>query len=381
MACYTVCATSSRAGVAPAYVPESSDRSETSLGPSWSAGPWVAGPPTSRAALNSLRDQLLGHYRLIERIGRGRQADVWRALRTEPFVEEVALKVLPASARDPRRRAQLRHEAERGARLVGPSLLTTFEFGEARGAAFMAMPLVIGQTLADVISQRRAWLDEGLATPTAHRLATAAEPLYLRDVVTLMIQIARAAAGAHAARVAHRDIKPGNILVCLDHDDGVFLCDFGLARDLDIATPRQLRDGAGSPLYMAPERLLKRPADEILSDVFALGVTLFEALTLEPPVVVPEDLPRALWAPFLAGASPRRPSALRPTIPGGLESTILRALSHDPGRRHPTAHHFADDLERLLHEPYARPGARSHRFGPMSRAAKTRRTSAVAAGR
>ena len=235
----------------------------------------------------------------------------------------------PASARDPRRRAQLRHEAERGTRLVGPSLLTTYEFGEADGAVFMAMPLVVGCTLAEVLAQRRAYRD-GRSAHGAHRLAVADDRSYARDVVALLARVARAAAGAHAGRVVHRDIKPGNILVRRDHAEGVYLCDFGLARDLDVATPGQLRDGAGSPLYMAPERLLKRPADEVRGDVYALGVTLFEALTLAPPVEVPDDLPPPLWARSSPPPSPRRPSSLWPAIPSALESTILRSISRDP---------------------------------------------------
>jgi serine/threonine-protein kinase len=329
------------------------ERSETAVGPSWSVETW-AGAAARRVAERGraavLEGGTVGRYRLIERLGRGMQADVWRALRSEPVFdreEEVALKVLPASACDPRRRAQLRHEAERGARMVGPSLLPTYEFGEADGAAFMAMPLVVGCTLAEVLSQRRGWRD-GLAPLGAHRLAVAPERSYTRDVVALVARVARAAADAHRAQVVHRDIKPGNILVRRDHTAGVYLCDFGLARDLDVATPRQLCDGAGSPLYMAPERLLRRPADEVRGDVYALGATLFEALTLAPPVEVPDELPRSLWPGFLAAASPRRPSALWPAIPAGLESSILRALARDPARRYPTADHLADDLERFL---------------------------------
>ena len=322
------------------------DSSETVIGPFRSYAP----VSSNVRDVTRRREGRLGMYRLIERVGQGRQADVWRAIRGESGAEEVALKVLLASARDPRRRAQLKHEAERGRRLVGPSLLPTYEFGEADGAVFMAMPLVVGCTLAEVLAQRRA-LREGLTPPSnAHRLAAADDRTYTRDIVNLLAQIARAAAGAHDGRVVHRDIKPGNILVRRDHTEGVYLCDFGLARDLDVATPRQLRDGAGSPLYMAPERLLKQQGDEVRGDVFALGVTLSEALTLVPTVEVPDELHPGLWASFLAAASPRRPSALWPEIPVALESAILRATSRDPARRHPTAGHFADDLERFLAE-------------------------------
>lgn len=301
------------------------------------------------------RGGTLGRYRLIERVGRGQQADVWRALRVGDGFEEVALKVLPASAsaRDPRRRTQLRREAERGARLVGPALLPAIDFGEADGAAYMAMPLVVGATLAAVIAQRRAVL-EGRPVVGAHRLAEAPEADYLRAVVGLMARVARAAAGAHDARVAHRDIKPDNVLVRRRYGTGsvppsdVFLCDFGLARDLDVATAAQLRNGEGTPLYMSPERLLKLPADEVRADVYALGATLFEALTLAPPLEIPRGLRIDLWARHLASARPRRPRDLRPSIPRGVEDVVLRATARDPDRRHRTAGDLADALDAVL---------------------------------
>ena len=254
--------------------------------------------------------------------------------------------MLPASARDPRRRAPAHHEAERGTRLVGPSLLPTYEFGEADGAVFMAMPLVVGCTLAEIVSQRRASREgtrpgprTGWPSPTTGRTPARSS------------RVARPSGPgggrAHAGRVVHRDIKPGNILVRRDHAEGAFLCDFGLAPSSTWPRPGQLRDGAGSPLYMAPERLLKRQADEVRGDVYALGITLSEALTLAPPVEVPNDLPRTCWASFLAAASPRRPSASGRRSPTPGIGDLPRHLAQ-PDRRHPTADHFADDLERVL---------------------------------
>jgi serine/threonine-protein kinase len=361
--------------------------SETTVGPSWTgfSGSWdatsspgslslsaletvipairgparvVAGAEAGSAvaiarteARPALRSGLgrLGRYYLIERVGRGRQADVWRALCADPIAEEVALKVLPATVvhRDPRRRAQLRHEAERGARLASPALLPTYEYGEVDGAVFMAMPFVIGCTLAEVIAQRQD-LRAGKDVARAHKLALAPEPEYTREIATLMLRVARAVQDAHDGLVVHRDIKPGNILVRHDHSQGVFLCDFGLARDLDVATPSQLRDGAGSPLYMAPERLLKRQADEVRSDVFALGVTLCEALTLATPIEVPPEMPRELWAGYLASAKPREPSEIQPSIPAALERSILRATARDPALRHATAAEFAEELRSFV---------------------------------
>src|SRR5207237_7498938 len=132
-----------------------------------------------------------------------------------------------------------------------------------------------------------------------HPLAEATEEDYIEGVVRAVARVARTLDHVHASCVAHRDIKPTNILLDRNREDGVFPCDFGLARDLDVATPEQLRDGAGTPLYMPPERLLRLRADEVLCDVYALGATLYEAVTLVPPMQVPEDLPWTAWISYL----------------------------------------------------------------------------------
>jgi serine/threonine-protein kinase len=294
--------------------------------------------------------QRLGRYRLIERLGRGCQGDVWRAIATEPGVGpvEVALKLLhPSMARDPRRLAQFRREAERRARLGVPSVLPTFEFGEADGYQFMAMPLVDGCSLGEVVSWRRSG-GVAAAVEPPHPLADATQAGYLEGVVRVLIQVARTLDHVHASSVAHRDIKPANILLDRNHADRVFLCDFGLARDLDVATPEQLRDGAGTPLYMPPERLLRLKADEVRSDVYALGATLYEAVTLVPPVQVPDDLPWSAWNSYLASTRPTPLRSIRPEIPVLLEAIIHRALAHEPLERHPGAAELADDLEQFL---------------------------------
>jgi serine/threonine-protein kinase len=99
---------------------------------------------------------------------------------------------------------------------------------------------------------------------------------------------------------------------------------------------------------MAPERLRKQPADEVRCDVYALGVTLFEALTLAPPVEVPPELPRIMWAEYLATTAPQRAGELCPALPRDLEDVVHRAMSRDPEHRHPTAAHLADDLQAVL---------------------------------
>ncbi len=129
---------------------------------------------------------------------------------------------------------------------------------------------------------------------------------------------------------------------------GVYLCDLGLGRDLEVATPEQMRDGAGTPMYMAPERLLKAPANEILCDVYALGVTLFETLTLERPFQVPDGMPWGCLASHLAQAEPRSIRELKPDVPSDLEAIINTAMSRNPANRHDSAVELADDLDHFL---------------------------------
>jgi eukaryotic-like serine/threonine-protein kinase len=144
----------------------------------------------------------------------------------------------------------------------------------------------------------------------------------------------------------HRDIKPANILMDNRHPERVYLCDFGLGRDLDVATSQQMRDGAGTPLYMAPERLLRLPADEIKCDIYSMGVTLCEALTLKRPFQVPGDLPPPALAPFLARTAPLHPHALDPELPAELAAVIMKAMARNPEERHDCARELAADLDR-----------------------------------
>ena len=295
------------------------------------------------------RPARLGPYHLVAPRAHGGQAEVWEAVRIDPVVERVALKLLPpAVAREPRRRARLRHEARRGAALDGPALLPTYEFGIDHGIAYLVLPWVDGPTLAEVLDQRRR-CHAGVPPPCVHRLALLPESQYLRAVVRALARVARGLQAAHAARVVHRDVKPANIL--LDrHDPGrVFLIDFGLGRDLDAVTAEQLRrDRSGTLPYVAPEKLRGGPADAVLGDVYALGVTLFEAVTLRPPWAIPAAVSRAAQVAYLVRTEPLRPRAVRPELPAALEAIVLRAMARDPRQRYQSAEAVAADLERFL---------------------------------
>ena len=159
---------------------------------------------------------------------------------------------------------------------------------------------------------------------------TMREEDYLGSMTRTLAKAARALASVHDQRIAHRDVKPANILMDNRCREGVYLCDFGLGRDLDVATSQQMRDGAGTPMYMAPERLLRFIADEIKCDIYSMGVTLCEALTLKRPFQVPDDLPFPALAPFLARAEPLHPCALDPEFPEELAAIIMKAMARDP---------------------------------------------------
>ena len=115
-----------------------------------------------------------------------------------------------------------------------------------------------------------------------------------------------------------------------------------------MATPEQMRDGAGTPMYMAPERLLRARADEMLCDIYSLGVTLFETFTLGRPFCPPDGMPMACLAAYLAHTEPRRPADVRPGIPPDLALLVQKAMSRDPADRHSSAQELAADLDRFL---------------------------------
>jgi serine/threonine protein kinase len=292
-------------------------------------------------------DRRFGRYCLVERLGEGRQGQVWKAIQLEPVVETVALKLLsPTLAHDPKRLAQFHREAEVGAQLESPSLLQTYEYGEVNGIPYMTMPLVNGVSLDQVIIQ----MTPGDAAPAWDLWgwwSRLNEETYIASMVRVIIRIARALAVAHANQVVHRDVKPANILMDRDREDRVYLSDFGLSRDLDGPPPLTPLYGTGTPLYMAPEKLTACPSNDVLCDVYALGVTLFEAVTRVHPLTVPAGLAPSDWVGYIAVATPSTPRAVSPRVSQALEAVILKAMERNPARRYGSASVLADDLERL----------------------------------
>jgi serine/threonine-protein kinase len=225
----------------------------------------------------------------------------------------------------------------------------------------MTMPFVEGTSLKDIVKSRFDYL-AGDESSELHPFIRLEETTYLYAMTRTLAEAARALARVHDQRVAHRDIKPANLLLDNQRSGYVYLCDFGLGRDLDVATAEQMRDGSGTPMYMAPERLLRFPADEVKCDIYSLGVTLYEALTLEKPFRIPGHINRANLAPYLASAQARRPCAADPQFPEELEAVVMKAMARDPRDRYDSARELAADLERRA----ASWSAQSARASPLS---------------
>jgi hypothetical protein len=274
----------------------------------------------------------LSRYRILEELGRGGFATVYRAL--DPDLDrEVALKVLdPLLTRDPVWVARFRREARAVARLDHPHVVTIYEVGQAEGLLFIATRLVEGGTLAGRIRERG--------------------PLRWDEVVRLVGEIAEALDYAHDQGVIHRDLKAANVL--LDGERGALLTDFGFASIVSESSYSVSISGGvvGTPQYIAPEVWEGQPATA-QTDIYALGCILYEMVTGEH-LFQGDTTPSVMRAHF-------QPLALPETwpegVPSGLEAVLERALAKELGNRFTRAGDLAEAVTALwedrLAEPYA----------------------------
>ena len=299
----------------------------------------------------------LGEFTLLKRLGRGAQGDVFEA-RQESLGRLVALKILaPHLTLNPERVQRFRREAEAGGRLGHPNTVGVHAVGTAEGFHFIVQELVAGgRTLSDRIATARnePELPRGWYETTAESF----------------VQVADALHTAHEAGIVHRDVKPGNILITKEGVPKV--ADFGLAMVLDDLHRSLSGELIGTPFYMSPEQTsASRTGLDRRTDVFSLGVTLYETLTLQRPFDAEN---REGIVDQIRWHDPHEPRRLRASVPRELSVICMKAMEKRPERRFQTAGEMADELRRFLrHEPIlTRPP------GPLPRAAKWMRRHPVA---
>lgn len=273
--------------------------------------------------MNPYIGKTLGSYRLVEQIGQGGMATVFKAY--QPSMDRyVAVKILPSHfTQDATFVARFTQEARVLARLEHPHILPVYDYGEQEGITYLVMRYIEAGTLHDLITQRGT--------------------LSLREIARLMGQVGRALGYAHDQGVIHRDIKPSNVLI--DPQGNAFLTDFGIAK-IVAGTANYTGTGAviGTPAYMAPEQGLGKPLDA-RCDIYALGVMLYEMVAGQVPFDA--ETPLAVMMKHVYDPLPL-PRSFRPDIPEVIERIILKALAKLPEDRFQSAAQMVETLERAV---------------------------------
>lgn len=289
-----------------------------------------------------------GNYRLLKELGRGAQGVVYLA--EEPRLRRrLAIKVLTtASAQTAGAQERFHREAELASKLVHPGICAVHEYGVAKGQAFIAMQYVPGSTLAEMIEEAKLGTVSKVDSRQSLAGATGAGFVSrkgLSNLLQIFEKLARALHAAHEVGLIHRDIKPANIMVA--KDGSPVILDFGLARDtLDSGqTLTQSGQAMGTPAYMAWEQILgKRDKIDRRTDIYALGVTLYECLTLRRPYEA--EAVDQLYNLIIQGA-PANPCKRVNRLPKDLGTVVEVAMDRECARRYPTALEMAEDLRRV----------------------------------
>ncbi len=268
----------------------------------------------------AMQPEQLGKYKIVAKIGQGAMGEVFKA--HDPMLNRfVAIKTMSAAmGADDELQKRFLREAQSAALLNHPNIITVYDFGEEQGKIFMAMELLEGQDLKDVITER------ALAS--------------LEQKVSVMEQIADGLSFAHAKEVVHRDLKPANIHV--QPGGSVKIMDFGLAR---LASSDMTRVGMimGTPNYMSPEQVRGEKADA-RSDVFALGAVFYELLVNRKPFDA--DSLHAILYQVMQG-EPEPLEKVQPDLPPPLCDVVRRALHKDAGRRYQHAGELRDAVRQV----------------------------------
>ncbi|MCG8461270.1 MAG: serine/threonine-protein kinase, partial [Holophagales bacterium] len=274
-------------------------------------------------------------YEILGEIGRGGMGVVYRA--RDPLLRrEVAVKMIPPSRLDSESEERIRFEARLVARLEHPAIVPILDLGQHEGALYLVMPLVPGDTLRERIAR---------------------SDLRLGDVLEIGVQAARALAYSHSQGVVHRDVKPSNLMVG-EHSGSLRLriMDFGIARRAGQPKPGKLDQLPGTLAYLSPEQIAapESPPDG-RSDLYSLGVVLYECLTGEPPFSGP------VYSTLYRIAHEEPPGLRRAglEVDAELEALVLSCLAKDPADRPEDGRALARDLDlyrdRMAESQWARP--------------------------
>ncbi|MDW8404503.1 serine/threonine-protein kinase, partial [Chloroflexus sp.] len=262
----------------------------------------------------SLVGQTIGRFEILSELGRGGMAVVYKARQTD-LDRIVALKILPPSlTSDQSYIARFRQEARSAARLEHPHIMPIYEVGEVAGYHYIAMKFIKGRTLKQLLEQEGA--------------------LPVKRAAQILAQVGEALDYAHRQGIIHRDIKPSNVMIT---DEGwIYLTDFGLARGVGSGAGGLTMAGTvmGTPEYMSPEQAQGLPNVGPPTDIYALGVMLYELLTGAFPFKA--ETPMAMLAARLVHA-PIPPRDVRGDLPPAVEDVIMRALARKPEARFASA--------------------------------------------
>ncbi|MEZ6014415.1 MAG: serine/threonine-protein kinase [Planctomycetota bacterium] len=288
----------------------------------------LGGRAAETPAPGALPFERLGAYRLVARLGAGGMGLVYLAEDTR-LGRRIALKVVrPELAASPEALARFEREARAVAKLSHEHIVTVFEAGRIDDIAFLAMEYVPGRSLDELFAEARA----------------AQTRVPVRPLLRHGLEIARALEAAHAAGIVHRDVKPSNVRVT--PDGRALLLDFGLAFDAASAALSRTGQVHGTLFYASPEQVAGGAQKvDARTDVWSLGVTLYEGLTGRRPFEGErtEEVLRRIMT-----SEPVAPRALAPDLPRDAETVVLKALEQDRERRYASAAAFAADLEALL---------------------------------
>ena len=262
----------------------------------------------------------LGRYEIVGELGQGAMGVVYKA--TDPLIDRiVAIKTITLSLAQEERdeyEARFYQEAKAAGRLSHPNIVTIYDVGRSGDIAYIAMEFLQGRELRDILN------DDKL--------------LPVDQVLDIVAQVAMGLAYAHEHGVIHRDIKPSNVMV--GRDSQVKITDFGIARMASSAVRTQTGMVLGSPKYMSPEQVMGKLTDQ-RSDIFSLGVMLYEMLTGQP-AFTGENVNAIMYQTL--NAIPQPPKSLNPAVPEMLNFIVAKALAKDLDNRYQNARDLANDL-------------------------------------